>query len=70
MENLRFTINKQKNKFYERGIKVSQFERQNFKDEKMYSFLCCTFFTLTKSPQENNNNTGKRTSFLKRKENF
>ena len=33
-------------------IKVSQFERQNFKDEKMYSFLCCTFFTLTKSPQQ------------------
>merc|ERR1712008_241828 len=23
----------------------------------------CTFFTLTKSPQQNNNNTGKRTSF-------
>jgi len=47
MENLRFTINKQKNKFYERRIKVSQFERQNFKDEKKCILFCAAHSLLS-----------------------
>ena len=44
---LRFTINKQKNKFYEKKrIKVSQFERQNFKDEKKNCILFCAAHSL------------------------